>query len=156
MMSADCNGRRRCRPPPPPRARLLASKGKRGLHFRIQRKILRPWQIDRRAGEVEPVGSLLGPPQRFRNVMCVAQEKIRRIHQRAILFFRGCRESPQCRLGKRIAHGASLVRVLAPGAVDRKSTRLNSSHGYISYAVFCLKKKTTPALELLPPHRRHS
>src|SRR3989449_8406418 len=29
-----------------------------------------------------------------------------------------------------------------PGA-DRKSTRLNSSHGYISYAVFCLKKKKT-------------
>src|SRR2546422_7755051 len=26
-------------------------------------------------------------------------------------------------------------------AQDRKSTRLNSSHGYISYAVFCLKKK---------------
>src|SRR2546422_7838891 len=26
---------------------------------------------------------------------------------------------------------------------DRKSTRLNSSHGYISYAVFCLKKKNT-------------
>src|SRR3989449_5662900 len=30
------------------------------------------------------------------------------------------------------------VRVVA---LDRKSTRLNSSHGYISYAVFCLKKK---------------
>src|SRR5687768_17803259 len=29
-----------------------------------------------------------------------------------------------------------------PGIGDRKSTRLNSSHGYISYAVFCLKKKT--------------
>src|SRR5687768_18068804 len=27
--------------------------------------------------------------------------------------------------------------------LDRKSTRLNSSHGYISYAVFCLKKKIT-------------
>src|SRR2546422_4780880 len=27
------------------------------------------------------------------------------------------------------------------GARDRKSTRLNSSHGYISYAVFCLEKK---------------
>src|SRR5256884_7375357 len=27
------------------------------------------------------------------------------------------------------------------GRPDRKSTRLNSSHGYISYAVFCLKKK---------------
>src|SRR2546422_8174208 len=30
---------------------------------------------------------------------------------------------------------------------DRKSTRLNSSHGYISYAVFCLKKKTCIACE---------
>src|SRR2546422_7361924 len=28
-----------------------------------------------------------------------------------------------------------------PTRADRKSTRLNSSHGYISYAVFCLKKK---------------
>src|SRR2546429_2705066 len=37
---------------------------------------------------------------------------------------------------------------MASGAdLDRKSTRLNSSHGYISYAVFCLKKKiSTPAL----------
>src|SRR5687768_17919436 len=36
------------------------------------------------------------------------------------------------------------MRVAHPGEplqVDRKSTRLNSSHGYISYAVFCLKKK---------------
>src|SRR6266436_7740384 len=31
---------------------------------------------------------------------------------------------------------------LQPRWSDRKSTRLNSSHGYISYAVFCLKKKT--------------
>src|SRR2546429_3696945 len=31
---------------------------------------------------------------------------------------------------------------------DRKSTRLNSSHGYISYAVFCLKKKNT--LKVIP------
>src|SRR2546429_4579163 len=29
----------------------------------------------------------------------------------------------------------------SPPTRDRKSTRLNSSHGYISYAVFCLKKK---------------
>src|SRR2546422_3538290 len=29
---------------------------------------------------------------------------------------------------------------------DRKSTRLNSSHGYISYAVFCLKKKKRSAI----------
>src|SRR2546429_4032351 len=31
----------------------------------------------------------------------------------------------------------------ADAGADRKSTRLNSSHGYISYAVFCLKKKKT-------------
>src|SRR2546422_4740653 len=31
------------------------------------------------------------------------------------------------------------------GPKDRKSTRLNSSHGYISYAVFCLKKKKQPS-----------
>src|SRR2546422_4512366 len=30
---------------------------------------------------------------------------------------------------------------------DRKSTRLNSSHGYISYAVFCLKKKKKKTYE---------
>src|SRR2546429_4935094 len=30
---------------------------------------------------------------------------------------------------------------------DRKSTRLNSSHGYISYAVFCLKKKNSNPLQ---------
>src|SRR2546422_5186469 len=32
-------------------------------------------------------------------------------------------------------------RAVAGRGEDRKSTRLNSSHGYISYAVFCLKKK---------------
>src|SRR2546422_7673407 len=45
--------------------------------------------------------------------------------------------------------GADVVFGIPGGAVlpaydpllDRKSTRLNSSHGYISYAVFCLKKK---------------
>src|SRR3712207_7773743 len=31
----------------------------------------------------------------------------------------------------------------SPGVLDRKSTRLNSSHANISYAVFCLKKKKT-------------
>src|SRR2546422_4952353 len=40
---------------------------------------------------------------------------------------------------------ASLRKSAARG--DRKSTRLNSSHGYISYAVFCLKKKKNIALQ---------
>src|SRR3712207_6926885 len=37
---------------------------------------------------------------------------------------------------------------------DRKSTRLNSSHANISYAVFCLKKKTTE-LKIRQYHRRN-
>src|SRR2546427_3257593 len=39
------------------------------------------------------------------------------------------------------AHAAAGARVIDLGAADRKSTRLNSSHSQISYAVFCLKKK---------------
>src|SRR5688572_32285849 len=37
--------------------------------------------------------------------------------------------------------GASWASVLPAASIDRKSTRLNSSHSQISYAVFCLKKK---------------
>src|SRR2546429_4938554 len=36
---------------------------------------------------------------------------------------------------------AELKNLVIKNVRDRKSTRLNSSHGYISYAVFCLKKK---------------
>src|SRR5205809_2612157 len=39
---------------------------------------------------------------------------------------------------------------------DRKSTRLNSSHGYISYAVFCLKKKKRNPYNQIPAHTRSS
>src|SRR2546422_4202486 len=39
---------------------------------------------------------------------------------------------------------AELDARFAGQVIDRKSTRLNSSHGYISYAVFCLKKKKNP------------
>src|SRR2546422_2832050 len=38
--------------------------------------------------------------------------------------------------------------------LDRKSTRLNSSHGYISYAVFCLKKKIREHPERAVSRRR--
>src|SRR3712207_7628452 len=43
--------------------------------------------------------------------------------------------------GRRPARGGRAQR----GAPDRKSTRLNSSHANISYAVFCLKKKKVKA-----------
>src|SRR4051812_42415847 len=44
-----------------------------------------------------------------------------------------------------VAIGTS--RTLSPKRADRKSTRLNSSHMSISYAVFCLKKKKTTTTE---------
>src|SRR2546422_5511571 len=51
-------------------------------------------------------------------------------------------------VGKRLSKSDKKRSLLAIGfrfptdtATDRKSTRLNSSHGYISYAVFCLQKK---------------
>src|SRR5687768_18366444 len=64
-------------------------------------------------------------------------------------------DAPALLLGGAAPHAfllTALERVLEAGLLhgalaadrlggDRKSTRLNSSHGYISYAVFCLKKK---------------
>src|SRR5256884_6375064 len=62
----------------------------------------------------------------------------------------------QIEITKLLSHESSHARVVglrrnaegrllgfAVELLDRKSTRLNSSHGYISYAVFCLKKKKT-------------
>src|SRR5687768_17822662 len=48
-------------------------------------------------------------------------------------------ESELLRLPSRVDRGR--LRLRRHTSLDRKSTRLNSSHGYISYAVFCLKKK---------------
>src|SRR2546429_2599869 len=52
--------------------------------------------------------------------------------------------------------GVDFEIAVAAGHKDRKSTRLNSSHGYISYAVFFLKKKniigpSRPSYDLLTP-----
>src|SRR2546430_12864858 len=46
------------------------------------------------------------------------------------------------KLNARLSSGRNVM-VHCRQAVDRKSTRLNSSHSQISYAVFCLKKKKT-------------
>src|SRR3989449_6758992 len=59
----------------------------------------------------------------------------------------GGRAAPRAGAGHRARRArdreSRLVAHPDPHVGDRKSTRLNSSHGYISYAVFCLKKKTT-------------
>src|SRR3712207_8812767 len=61
------------------------------------------------------------------------------------------RLAPADRFTFRIRSQIPLVGGLGSSA-DRKSTRLNSSHANISYAVFCLKKKTL-LHPLCPPHR---
>src|ERR1041385_9275314 len=72
-------------------------------------------------------------------------EKFIRSHPGATPSFKGLYGFPRSlcvSINDEIVHGIpSRQRVLREGSIDRKSTRLNSSHGYISYAVFCLKKK---------------
>src|SRR5256885_9962360 len=49
-------------------------------------------------------------------------------------------------IGEQVVHGGKSrpgQHIAAPALLDRKSTRLNSSHLVISYAVFCFKKKKT-------------
>src|SRR5438552_13132736 len=48
---------------------------------------------------------------------------------------------PICRSHCRPRYGCGIYKSVDAGKTDRKSTRLNSSHQIISYAVFCLKKK---------------
>src|SRR3712207_7912936 len=65
------------------------------------------------------------------------------------------RDCPLCEGGRILASSDPLDRPVyeecgrCDGA-DRKSTRLNSSHANISYAVFCLKKKNTPCVSTSP------
>src|SRR2546422_4456511 len=62
---------------------------------------------------------------------------------------------PRVRRRARAAAAADLRHTVgSPG--DRKSTRLNSSHGYISYAVFCLKKKKKKRNDNKSPVQSHS
>src|SRR2546429_3459682 len=55
--------------------------------------------------------------------------------------FRSCRGISPSSLSKAPNQETDTCIGSRPKRRDRKSTRLNSSHGYISYAVFCLKKK---------------
>src|SRR5438876_5801676 len=48
----------------------------------------------------------------------------------------------------------SALQVLSAETIDRKSTRLNSSHPSISYAVICLKKKSSGARTVRPQQLR--
>src|SRR2546429_3165593 len=67
-----------------------------------------------------------------------------------------CAHAHDARPAHPVAVAALLSQRLWPACpllyLDRKSTRLNSSHGYISYAVFCLKKKKNKAISRALPY----
>src|SRR3712207_8364854 len=69
----------------------------------------------------EPLGSLRGAPCEGERGECGHDECARPV--------------------RRVSHSALSASVGCTRSADRKSTRLNSSHANISYAVFCLKKK---------------
>src|SRR3989442_5271707 len=60
-------------------------------------------------------------------------------------------DEPESLAGRDVRHGLRGIRARREG--DRKSTRLNSSHVRISYAVFCLKKKKRMIIEVRLVHR---
>src|SRR2546430_2786909 len=71
---------------------------------------------------------------------------------------RACSPSAATSSQSRPASRAACSTTLVPCRQDRKSTRLNSSHSQISYAVFCLKKKTNkylPHLHSIQHTRTH-
>src|SRR2546429_2541628 len=75
---------------------------------------------------------------------------IRNWYTQTISAYCGC----VCLLLTRSARNDKRKNVMTRRKGDRKSTRLNSSHGYISYAVFCLKKKKTKN-NVLPSRRTY-
>src|SRR2546429_9497132 len=100
----------------------------------------------------QPMTPLCGPPALVHSVLSASSANTRWCVGKHVLIsvifpvFGSYIE--RCRLdwstGNSLADGWSdplLQKSGFAGAPDRKSTRLNSSHGYISYAVFCLKKK---------------
>src|SRR5712675_3019682 len=63
-------------------------------------------------------------------------------------------QDPAVALGIALDDLVELLRRVRRG--DRKSTRLNSSHGYISYAVFCFKQKKPTPTHLSIPQKKQT
>src|SRR5256884_4956162 len=76
--------------------------------------------------------------QRWLEEPTFSADTLGRVH--ALLDAKGLRQGLHD-VYERLKRNKALPDIYGLGVVDRKSTRLNSSHGYISYAVFCLKKK---------------
>src|SRR2546422_6369802 len=68
-------------------------------------------------------------------------ERLPAAHRDAVAHVFRDQAADRRRVVEKLDDHARIVERRAVVEQDRKSTRLNSSHGYISYAVFCLKKK---------------
>src|SRR3712207_8507569 len=83
-----------------------------------------------------PISTLFPYPTLSRSPSALVKEAPRRTIRAA-----GGRDAAERRAGDTRGHHSPRDEVPPGGFRDRKSTRLNSSHANISYAVFCLKKK---------------
>src|SRR5688500_19993846 len=85
----------------------------------------------------------------FRSLAHVEQPGIRVVGGRLPVDRAACRRGDQGTADRRILVVVPFDRPVGAQAEDRKSTRLNSSHLVISYAVFCLKKKKNNAYSIV-------
>src|SRR5438477_8774172 len=105
--------------------------------------------------------SCASPPLFFFTVTAPTEIYTLSLHDALPIFTGGARAAPASRVGLRSGgvRRAAWDGPLCGTPADRKSTRLNSSHMSISYAVFCLKKKkNAPRLPFTGPSHdlRHS
>ena len=83
----------------------------------------------------------LGAEEITRDIPNVSEESLRNLDESGIVYVGAEVKPGDILVGKLTPKGDTKVTSEEKLLRDRKSTRLNSSHGYISYAVFCLKKK---------------
>src|SRR5207249_12321539 len=103
-----------------------------GPHFRrLPTATLFPYTTLFRSQHGRRVGSMSRPEYRRRQT----REHVVHVHDIGLL---GVYKCAQTRLRERVPDASERSAQRSEGALDRKSTRLNSSHASISYAVFCL------------------
>src|SRR5260221_4359200 len=114
------------------RRTLHLLQGDRALDGETELRPHRQYRIDRRQGRQSQRGSLFGVKGRSYRADEIARQGTRRLRNR------GQRGDARRRKNRDLRPDDA-----AAYRLDRKSTRLNSSHTVISYAVFCLNKKKT-------------
>src|SRR5207253_2350650 len=124
----------------------LEARARCGLHERPHRAAHLREALDEPDDGVDPAVEIRQVELLVGRVQVVVRQAEAHEHRRRVEHVQELRRD---RDGAALPHIYGLAperRLERPRGADRKSTRLNSSHVAISYAVFCLKKKTTSAL----------